>query len=458
MGRWVWVAAVLLVLPADQATAQPPQYERAERTLGDLLELDDGPGHWVPGAQRTQVDEARATAEGIRKVEGRRLVLFTDLPLDAEIDELPQVFEQAFAGWCEYFGIDPAVHPNWFMTGFLMQDGQRFRNAGLIPPHLPPFPHGYAVNYDLWLYEQETPYYRRHLLIHEGTHGFMNTILKSCGPPWYMEGTAELFGTHRWQEGKLTMGLMPPSREAVPGWGRIRAIQDLYADGNGLPLDAVIDFSGSAHRDNEAYAWSWAAAALLESHPRYQERFRSLSRSVEARDFNQRFRKLVGGQWKQLAEEWQVFIANLEYGYDVPRMAIDFAPGAALKEGWNVLKVDSAGGWQNSHLRLEAGKTYKLHARGRYQVADQPQIWWCEPGGVTMRYYRGRPLGVLLAAVRPDENTDETSPLLRPVAVGLAAELTPEQTGTLFFRSRPGCRIGRQRRQIERADRAAVTG
>ena len=89
--------------------------------------------------------------------------------------------------------------PAWRMTGFLMKDKARFAERGLLPGDLPPFAHGYSRGRNLWLYEQPSDYYRRHLLLHEGTHGFMNTILGGCGPPWYMEGMAELLGTHRWR-------------------------------------------------------------------------------------------------------------------------------------------------------------------------------------------------------------------------------------------------------------------
>ena len=80
-------------------------------------------------------------------------------------------------------------------------------------------------------------------------------------------------------------------------------------------------------------------------------------------------------------------------------------------------------------LWLEQGKKYRLRAEGRYQVARRPKIWWCEPGGVTIRYHRGRPLGMLLGAVLPDR---PAAP--RPFAVGLGTTLVPEESGTLFFK------------------------
>ncbi|NLS93462.1 MAG: hypothetical protein GXX96_14990 [Planctomycetaceae bacterium] len=428
------LAAVAGLGLTPRLLAQEGEYERAGRSLSDLMKVDDGPGRFVPGIPRSTVDEAKASKEGIRKIAGRRLILFTDLPYDPLIEELPEVFDQAFPIWCNYFSVDPASRATWQMTGFLMKDGDRFRRTGLLPRHLPPFRNGFSVNYDLWLYEQETPYYRRHLLLHEGTHGFMNTILRSCGPPWYMEGTAELLGTHQWKDGRLTMGIVPKSRDDVPGWGRVRRVQDLFAEGKALSLPQVFDFSGTAHQDNDAYAWSWAAAALLDLHPRYQVRFRSLSRAVEDRDFTERFRKLIGDDWRALAEEWQVFVGNIEYGYDVPRMAIDFTPGGPPRSGWNLIRVEADRGWQNSRIRLDGGKAYEIRAQGRYQVADQPAIWWCEPGGVTIRYYHGRPLGVLLAAVRSDDPHNETSVFLQPETVGLGTTIRTESAGTLYLR------------------------
>ena len=112
--------------------------------------------------------------------------------------------------------------------------------------------------------------------------------------------------------------------------------------------------------------------------------------------------EIFKNDWQQLSEEWQVFIAGLEYGYDIPRTVIDFTPGKPLPEKGAVVTIAADRGWQNSGIQLQAGVKYRLTASGRYQVANQPKIWWCEPGGVSIRYYQGRPLGILLAAVRPE--------------------------------------------------------
>ena len=127
-------------------------------------------------------------------------------------------------------------------------------------------------------------------------------------------------------------------------------------------------------------------------------------------------------------------VANLEYGYDVARTAVDFTPGRPLPHGGTTLRVAADRGWQNTGLKLEAGESYRLRASGQYQVDDEPQVWWCEPGGVSIRYYRGLPLGILLAAVRPEDPAPGSTPLLEPTAVGLGTHLVPRQTGTLYLK------------------------
>lgn len=371
----------------------------------------------------------------IRRVPGKHITLYTDLPSSAAVDALPEMFDQAFGQWCAYFGVDAARQADWHVTGCVMRDREPFRAAGLLPEGLPPFRHGYSVGKRLWVNEQSSDYYRAHLLLHEGTHAFMNTILGRGAPPWYMEGMSEMLGTHRWHDGRLTLGYLPASREEVPLWGRVKIVRDDFAARRAKTLRGVFQYGPQAHQDLEPYGWCWAAAIFLDRHPRYQARFRQLTNWVNAPDLPDRFVKLIGSDWDQLAEEWQVFAADLEYGYDFRRTAINFTPGRNLAGQSAKVTVAADRGWQNSGIRLEAGVTYRLRASGRYQVANQPQIWWSEPNGVSIRYYRGQPLGILLAAVRPDRpEPNAPSALLRPISIGLGAELTPKQSGTLFLR------------------------
>ena len=219
------------------------------------------------------------------------------------------------------------------------------------------------------------------------------------------------------------------------GWGRVRTIQDLVARRRALRLAAVLEFPDSAFPADESYAWCWAAVTLLDRHPRYQQRFRQLVGFVRDPEFNKRFYRLFKPDWQELCEQWELMVTGMEYGYDVARTAVDFTPGKPLPRGGAEVVVAADRGWQNSGLRLEAGRTYRLTAAGRYQVAKTTKVWWCEPGGVSIRYYQGRPLGILLAAVRPDHPPPgSTTALLRSTVIGLGATLSPAQTGTLFLK------------------------
>ncbi len=62
-------------------------------------------------------------------------------------------------------------------------------------------------------------------------------------------------------------------------------------------------------------------------------------------------------------------------------------------------------------------------------------MWESEPGGVTIRYYRGKPLGILLAAVRDDKaSATAATGLIKPIVVGLETTLVAPRSGTLYLR------------------------
>src|SRR5262249_1903118 len=163
-----------------------------------------------------------------------------------EIDELPQVFDAAVPLWCDYFGAAAAEMADWKIVGSVMKDKDRFIGAGLYPENLPEFPNGYNLGSQVWVYDQKSDYYRRHLLLHEGTHAFMLRWLGGAGPPWYMEGMAELLGTHRWEGGQLTLGIMPASKEEVPYWGRVKIVKDGAAARSGTSTLDIIKYANQS--------------------------------------------------------------------------------------------------------------------------------------------------------------------------------------------------------------------
>ncbi|MCE9605709.1 MAG: hypothetical protein K8U03_12515 [Planctomycetia bacterium] len=389
------------------------------------------------------LDAERIRAAGLREIVGKHLTLYTDLPATPAVEELPRVFDAAVPQWAKYFQVDPGRIAQWRMHGFLIKDIARFRAAGVVPNTLPDFKNGFAIGADLWFYEQPSDYYRRHLLLHEGTHGFMNTLLGDCGPSWFMEGVAELEATHRWNPAapsgeQLLLGYVPRNREEVPALGRIATIKvDLQA-GRFRRIGDLVNDSVRGFTDVESYAWCWALAMFLDRHPRYQGRFRTLQAELLGSHdrFNAEFRKRFAGEAADLNREWSVFAHELEYGVDVPRSAIDFRSGSPLAATGAKVSVAADRGWQSADVKLEAGKKYQVRASGRYQIAAADgKPWPCEPAGITIRYFRGRPLGMLLGAVEPDAFDAAREPaMLRPIEIGLETTLVPSASGTLYLR------------------------
>lgn len=415
---------------------------RQSRTFEDLLEGPDPGEKSAEATAEKPLDEAALVTAGLRKIASKHLTLITDLPSSPAIDELPRVFDQAVPQWVEYFKLDRAKFDTWNVRAVLIKDKEKFKAAGLFPDNMPDFLHGFARARMIWLYEQPTDYYRRHLLLHEGTHAAMFLALGQAGPPWYAEGMAEYLATHRWADGKLTLRYFPQSREETPGLGRIKIVRDDFTAGKALPLAIVMAYDALAHRQTEPYAWSWAAVTFLASHPKYRERFPKLLAEVDkdASAFSVAVRGVYDADLTAIQEEWQLYIKDLEHAYDFERTVIDFTPGEDFSGESKTVTVAADRGWQNSGIRLEAGQKYQLTASGRYQVAKLPQVWWCEPGGVSIRYYQGKPLGVLLAAVRPDGegvgplDGGQPSPLLQATTIGLGGDLAPAQAGTLYFK------------------------
>ncbi|GAB4134300.1 MAG: hypothetical protein Kow0040_17830 [Thermogutta sp.] len=388
-----------------------------------------------PGQDWVTIDEPKLLAAGIRRLEGRHLTLFTDLPPSPEVGSLCRVFDAAFPQWCRYFGVSGENNGGWRMRGFLIDDRERFRALGLLPARLPPFANGYSVGDLLWLYEQPTDYYRRHLLLHEGTHGFVRSFFGEFAPPWYNEGIAELLGTHHWDGTALTLAYTPRSPDEVPMWGRVKIVRDAVREGRGLSLEQVLGFGPTAHREIGPYGWCWALTSLLDGDPRFRDRFRSLARLLNRPDFARRFDDLFAADRRLLQLEWLLFTHNIEYGYSFEAEALDLRPGVPLPSAGAGYSAACHRGWQNTGYRLQAGTTYRITAQGRYTVCRDGGDWVSEPNGVTIRYHRGKPLGMLLAAVdAPDFPPDRPGGLLNPIEVGSECRWSPPVAGTLFVR------------------------
>ena len=415
-------------------------------------------------AADSSVAPLRAAAQraGLRVVEGTHLTLVTDRPTRAGdgVDELPRMFDEAFAAWCRHFAIDPGDHREWRAFGCLVVDRERFRAAGLLPDGVPDFSNGFCERNRFWMMDQTNDAYRRHLLLHEGVHAFTITLRNLDTPAWYTEGIAELLATHRLEPDadglpRLAVTPMPRAATDVEQLGRIEAIQRLRAADAMPGLDDVFAAEGTAHGDINLYASSWAAVALLTLHPRHAAALQTLEQGPLDRAFTQHLRQRPGWDAALAARDYDAFTDDVDYGYDFSRSAIDWTAGAPLGDRRTV-RVDAARGWQNSGLRLERGQRYAIRASGRAGVGQAAacqgvgQASAClletEPDGISIDWYRHRPLGRLLAAqwVEPHDAAPgarpqhDAAPGARPrfvvIAEAAAATFVAPVDGPLFFK------------------------
>ncbi|MFO0914399.1 MAG: hypothetical protein U0795_15670 [Pirellulales bacterium] len=407
------------------------------------------PAHAEPP---TPADRQRWEEAGLRVLSSPHLTLVTDLPSSPAVDQLPQVFEQACPQWEAYFGLTPGQLDPWHVTGSLIVDRERFRRAGLFPDTLPEFPFGYQLDDRLWMFDQPSDYYRRHLLLHEGTHAIVRHLTNTQGPPWYIEGLAELLATHRLDDRhQLTLNVIPANRQAVPMWGRLKIVREAAAAKQVPSFADVAAYDSTAHRQLSAYAWSWVAQLLLDHHPRYNGAGRDMLDRLNDRpaEFYQELLHRLGPAAKHLEADWQILTSELDFGYDVARGAITTypddpsAPNSKTPAGGPVtrepasetMSVAAERSWQLTPWRVEPGRPLHLTAEGRVVLGTDPRPWESEPQGVTVEYYRGRPLGELSAMVYWDEPAEDGRRWSDWVPVGRDSQLEFNRPGWLYLRA-----------------------
>ena len=392
---------------------------------------------------------ASARRAGLRVLEGDHLVLVTDRPARAGdgVEDLPRVFDEAWSAWCEHYALDSAAHGQWRAFGCLVVDRERFRAAGLLPEKIPDFANGHCYNHRFWMADQSNPAYRRHLLLHEGVHAFTLTLRSLETPPWYTEGIAECLATHRLDDdntdgtkSRFVSTPLPLRAADVEQLGRIEKIRALRAAGECPGLADIFATPGANHRDLSAYAGSWAAVALLSLHPRHAPAFAAAERGPLDAAFNRRLMETTGWDGDQAERDFDAFTDEIDYGYDFTRSGIDWtSPSGRPLDSRQTMSVAADRGWQNSGWSLRKGARYSLKATGRCTIgaltghaAESTLPLETEANGVSLRWYRGRPLGRLLVAQWVENPDDGGRPRFVVVAEGARREFTAATDGTLF--------------------------
>jgi hypothetical protein len=380
---------------------------------------------------------------GISRYSSKRFILYTDI--DEEVAQtIPPMVDQLYETLVEYFG---ELHPNreeteFRVTGYLMRDRNSFTESKLLPEDLPGFSHGRHLGTEFWMNDQKEDYYRRHLLFHEFTHCFMTIMPGMEAPGSYLEGMAELFGTHRLVkfEGAVQclFRVFPDGHEYFKGFGRIEMIQKDLKEGTFLSISDVQNLPLKKFSRNENYAWSWAYCYFLSHHRAYQKQFQLFGqyhvRTVGSKTIMDQF---VSPDRQKLETEWKFFVHDLCYGYQLKPTFIGFRPGNDLKadENKGKIKIEANRGWQSGGIRVTSGNSYHVSAKGKFKLSDDPKPWLSEPQGVSIAYFRGKPLGLLWATIIDDSlKEDEIQTAFPMIPVGNEHQFQAKMNGTLYFR------------------------
>ncbi|MEL7498681.1 MAG: hypothetical protein AAFN77_13825 [Planctomycetota bacterium] len=404
------------------------------------------------------IDQRRVADQGIEIFRGKHIELYSDLRDKARCLELINAFDAAVPKWCAIFDIDAAKAKPWKIRAFLIanaNDVTRFDNAGLVN-NVPPFAAGFQRDHNIWFFAQPGDYYTRHLLLHEGTHAFMQWFTGGYGAPWFSEGMAELIGLHRWQpevaaENRLTLQYRLKNKSEAEYWGRVKLIRKDRDAGNGMSLDDVLQIPPNAFRDVRFYAWSWAGCEFFSRHPKTRDAFQSMTSATRENPtvFNAQFRQLLEQaevDWNQLQDEWELLVSEIEYGFLVERATI-----AEVKPlNGQQLAIRSDHSWQQSTIKVERGQRWSIKARGRFSAGqlitpilkDNETLMQsfpieCTANGVTAYHYQRRPLGQLVAGIwETDEKSTEqrTRRLVQPIDIGDQATIEIAADGILCFR------------------------
>ena len=385
-----------------------------------------------PNFTPREFDDAMLASRGIHRFASKRAVLYTDIDPE-QARSLPAVIDAVYDAWSEYFGeLPPARDGREFqVTGFIIRDRQLFSDLGLIPIDLPPFIHGRHRGLEFWMLEQETDYYRKHLMIHEATHCFMTIVEPSADPRpvWYLEGMAEIFGTHQSAEDGLEFRIMPADNRDFPGLGRITLVQTETAADRHKSLDALISFAPTRFLENDAYGWTWAMCEFLDRHPRWKSDFRKLGQQFTGTSFRRLFVTLFAEDMPRMRSEWQLFSRQLVPGYDLDRASVSWEPAARPQP--QVLAIKADRGWQNTGIRVQKGQKMQVTASGDAVLAETTRPWLSHPDGITVRYIGAHPIGQLLACVY-----DESDPLslLKAFPVGSSKAFEAPADGLIMLK------------------------
>lgn len=419
---------------------------RLPESCGQDLSKSKTANHFRLADDRPKLDPVRLKNLGLNVFRSRHLILVTDVPAE-DVQDLPPLADALFAELqrqCGTLAPDPA-QTEFQVTGYLIGAKERFETAGLLPPEQFEFRHGRHLGYQFWMNNQTSPYYRRHLMLHEFVHCFMMCEygMRDIPPLRYTEGIAEYFATHQLESDvtKSRFGILPPSLNGFEGWGRITEIRNALTaipenagdSTSRCSLEKILHPADTSFTDDLRYAEAWALVWLIRNHPELRTKFSGLAQVRTIRSFRDAEQAVPADAWKRLAVEWPLFLDSLTEGFDTvrsfPAPTPESVPWSDVAAKPLVLSILADRDWQSVGVIFKPGQTVTLTCSGRYAVHDKPRPWISEPQGITIDYYRGHPLGKVVAMV---VSTDARVPSKR-ITVGIGRTLTFDDEAELWL-------------------------
>ena len=378
--------------------------------------------------------ESRNQTTGLYELKGSCLTLITDIPLDGELRRWPNLLEQSLKQWRSYFGMHADQFEGLSATLILVRDETRFQD-------LPSFYDGYQHGDMLYVRDQPSEYYRRHLFLHEATHWVMWHLYGGGGSPWFMEGMAEMQATHSLMDGALSLNKIPLHPKDVQSWGRLAMIDQNLNQAEAPTLSQILAYENDRDR-TKRYSWSWAACVFFTNHPKTKALLRESyqTRLDYSNELSREFKSKLTDCWGEVEVDWNGFISDLDFGYDWERSMVVSSKITNEKElrTRELVTLATDRGWQSTGLKLQAGKRVQLKSSGKFLLRKRPadssqRPWLVEPQGATIEYFRGNPIGCVLATVVPNEGSEVTK-RWETIRVGSFVTLKPTVSGTLFLK------------------------
>ena len=142
---------------------------------------------------------------------------------------------------------------------------------------------------------------------------------------------------------------------------------------------------------------------FLHTHPDYRDSFRELRQVRTQRELITTAARIREQHQPKISVDWLLFMESLREGFDTQRSWPKHSDLTTAAEtpgtGPRKLQLAADRSWQDSGIRLKAGDAVEVTCTGSFAVNDTPRPWVSEPQGVSVEYFRGLPLGRVVAVL-----------------------------------------------------------